>query len=104
MANLAVDPRYLEDLANLQEQASKGCDTAAKMPGEIGKSVWISHGVITHAANDAVDAAEKARQKAADGVISVAASLAAKLRAARQIYEDVDEDLSDNLDKQMLDR
>ncbi len=103
MARLAVDPRYLEQLAGKQAQASTKAEEAATAASNTETAVWVTHGVISGTSNSAFVTAEKQRRGAGQNIRQHASDLAAKLRVAKQTYEGVDEELSGNLDKQMLD-
>ena len=104
MADLTVDPDYLERLAKKQDDASGKAADAATAAAKIETAVWVTHGVISGVSNSAFTAAENVRRNAGKNIATAASDLAAKLRTAHTAYADVDSDLGANLDKQVLDR
>lgn len=104
MANLQVDPRYLEELAKKQDGAAEKSGEAKGATSGVETAVWVTHGVISGASNTAFTAVEKTRRAAAGNIEQASKDLAAKLRAAGVTYTGVDEDVSVNIAKQVLDR
>lgn len=103
MADLTVDPRYLEKLATNQDEAAGKAAEAAAVTSEIGHKVNVSHGVISTASNDGFASTEVSRRNAGLALQQASDDLAAKLRATEETYVDVDEELGENLGQQMLD-
>ncbi|KAA1251795.1 ESX-1 secretion-associated protein [Mycobacterium simiae] len=104
MANLALTPGHLDNLAGKQDRAAEMTAEAATAANGIPTAVWVTHGVISSSSNIRFVEAEAARRMAAENMRKVAADLAAKLRTAKETYASVDEELSRNIDKQMISR
>ncbi|MBY0443050.1 MAG: ESX-1 secretion-associated protein [Mycobacteriaceae bacterium] len=104
MANVTVDPDYLEKLAKLQDEAAEGSAQAGELTDGISRTVWTTHGVVSHVSNHEITAAENSRATAAQNISDASARLAATLRPTAQTYAGVDTGLGWNLDRQVRDR
>lgn len=101
MANLNVNPEYLEKLAKKQDDAATEASAAATAAAGIGTWCWVNHGVISGASNGAFGDGESARTAAGNALRQASVDLAAKLRAAKETYRGVDDDLSKNVNTQV---
>ncbi|KKC02630.1 ESX-1 secretion-associated protein [Mycobacterium nebraskense] len=102
MADVAVTPEHLANLATAQDQASTQAGTAASAASNLEVAVWVSHGVVSGASNVAFTKAAAARQKTGEAMSAASTELAEKLRTAKAVYETTDEQSGKNLDKQVL--
>lgn len=98
---LRVTSQYLRELADKQDLAAGQIGSAGKAARGIGTKLWVTHGVVCGATNEAVTHAEAARRAAAHAMRGVSTDLAAKLRDAARHYDGTDVEAATNLDDQV---
>ena len=60
--------------------------------------LWVSHGVVCHQSNAAIEKAEDAREAAGTALVAVATYLTEKVRRAAESYSNAHEDSANVLD------
>lgn len=102
MADLAVTPEYLEQLARILDRAANQADRTNAETTHIPHKVETSWGSTFRAVNDAFVHAERGRREAMGNITRVCNDLAAKLRATANAYASSDTLAGENLDSQMI--
>lgn len=103
MADLAVTPEHLIELAAQHDQAATDAHQATSAATNIKTDVWVTHGVICGSSNVWFARAEKARRDVGKSLEQACRDLAGTLRTASEIYDVLDIDLGENLNIQVLD-
>ncbi len=101
MKELTVDPGYLHELAQTQQQAATDLGKAANVTDGAGTSVWVSHGVYTGLGNEAFRDAANSRHAAAEAMKKLSECLANRLNQAGETYKMSDQQQGQLLDNQM---
>ncbi|BBZ46763.1 type VII secretion target [Mycobacterium parmense] len=106
MANLAVDPTYLEFLASKHDDEKTGAINDLKQ-AEIASSgfawdLWWTHGPVCTEGNKAMHELDILRSAVLVGLEAISAVLAAGLRAGAQAYVSTDEQGGQNLGTQLV--
>ncbi len=98
MEPMAVTPGDLDTLAAVPAQAATFLGKAAVAADGIGKSVWLTHGLICGTANAAVNTAEDVRRDAVVAVQKAVQQLVGDLHAASDAYAGTDQRSGEDLD------
>jgi hypothetical protein len=102
MTELTVTASYLNDLAELQDQAAAEINTATSGVNGSAENLWYDHGLICGSTATAMQRAEREREDAGSTMQKVSEALAEDLRNAAAGYTTTDEQTGSNVDKQML--
>ena len=99
--NLDVDPRYLQDLADLQRTAATHIGEATAATDDISKLLWLTHGVLfgTFGVPGIQDNAQS-RRGAGAALQNRSEELAELLDKANTVYENADQEQGRNLSTQ----
>lgn len=108
MANLDVDADYLIELAGHLEEAAISTETARDVIPNVGDGInsfggqlWLTHGVMSGASNNAFIEAAQARRDAASTIANSIREVRNALLEAAGAYQTVDTDTGENLKKQI---
>ncbi|MEE6179554.1 type VII secretion target [Mycobacterium sp. 050134] len=104
MIDLTVDPRYLKELAQYQDQAAVHSSSGATAAEETATNLWVTHGVISGLSNTAAGRCVNVRRAAGVAMADVSARLATALRIAGRLYANVEEDSKDTVDAVLFDQ
>lgn len=102
MANLTVDPSYLQGLATTQQDAAGDIASATDKAKNQGSNLYWDHGSVCGYTANKLAQLKIARLNAGNLTQQVSEALAANLNASASAYEGVDTQNSDNLSQQVL--